>query len=408
MTTDLAPAPARTRPANRKQQIIEVAAGQFVQLGYHRVSMGTIATQVGITPGALYRHFRGKQELLGTVITDRIGRFLDALDADGNDVDRTLWSLAGLALEHRGLAVLWQREARYLDSSRQDVVRGILRSGAVRLGCRIRRHTELSENAAELLAWATFSVFASPSFYRLRISEHRMRRMLHTMNMAVFQVFRARSGWERPEGHGPEDTRPGIPRASRRERLLNAAIAQFDDRGYQAVTMSDIGAATDIAGPTVYTHFAGKSDLLATAITRAAEGLQLGMSHALRVAQDADEAVRLVLGHYVEFALTHRALLGVLISEVVQLPDELRSRIRLLQHDYLLEWERLLAAAYPDLPGEETRVLLHGVLTVVNDLSRIPHLRLRHDLTTDLVELGVGLFRGVHERRQDFATSEVA
>lgn len=404
MNSDLAPVATRVRPPNRKQLIIEVASNEFVQLGYHLVSMESIATLVGITPGALYRHFRGKQELLSSVITERMRHFLTTLEADGDDLDRTLWSLTGLALQHRGLPVLWQREARYLDRSRQDEVRDVLRSGAMSLSGRIRRsHAGLSESTAELLAWATISVFASPSFYQPRIPEPRLRRMLHTMNTAVFQAWPDRG---QPERHGADETGRGIAPASRRERLLSAAVAQFDDRGYQAVTMSDIGAATDIAGPTVYSHFAGKADLLATALTRAAEGLQLGMSHALSVARVATEAVRLVLRHYVEFALAHRALLGLLVSEVVHLPEEHGDRIRALQHDYLFEWEQLLATAYPELPSEETRVLLHGVLTVVNDLSRISHLRLRHDLGDELVELGMGLFRTVHERRYDFLASK--
>ncbi len=49
------------RPRNRKAQIITVAREQFGRSGYHNVSMEGIASAVGITAGALYRHFPNKQ-----------------------------------------------------------------------------------------------------------------------------------------------------------------------------------------------------------------------------------------------------------------------------------------------------------------------------------------------------------
>ena len=50
----------RRRPKDRKAQITRAAAQAFGTQGYHATSMEAIATKVGISAPALYRHFPGK------------------------------------------------------------------------------------------------------------------------------------------------------------------------------------------------------------------------------------------------------------------------------------------------------------------------------------------------------------
>ena len=53
----------RRRPKDRKAQIARASAEAFSTLGYYGVSMETIASRVGISAAALYRHYAGKYEL---------------------------------------------------------------------------------------------------------------------------------------------------------------------------------------------------------------------------------------------------------------------------------------------------------------------------------------------------------
>jgi AcrR family transcriptional regulator len=62
MTADAAA--VRRRPKDRKQQILVQARDLFLGLGYPNVSMAMIADRVGITAGALYRHYST------TILTD--------------------------------------------------------------------------------------------------------------------------------------------------------------------------------------------------------------------------------------------------------------------------------------------------------------------------------------------------
>ena len=51
-----------------KDQIMETALKLFSQNGFPGTSMSDIASQVGITKGALYKHYESKQEILEQIL----------------------------------------------------------------------------------------------------------------------------------------------------------------------------------------------------------------------------------------------------------------------------------------------------------------------------------------------------
>ena len=48
---------------NTKEEILLVSLHLFAQDGYEAVSVSQIAGELGITKGALYRHYQSKREL---------------------------------------------------------------------------------------------------------------------------------------------------------------------------------------------------------------------------------------------------------------------------------------------------------------------------------------------------------
>lgn len=54
--------------ADTKERIIETALELFSRRGYMGTSMSDIASQIGITKAALYKHYSGKQEILDCII----------------------------------------------------------------------------------------------------------------------------------------------------------------------------------------------------------------------------------------------------------------------------------------------------------------------------------------------------
>ena len=53
---------------NTKERITEAALELFAQSGYLGTSMSDIAQRLGITKGALYKHFASKQEILDSIV----------------------------------------------------------------------------------------------------------------------------------------------------------------------------------------------------------------------------------------------------------------------------------------------------------------------------------------------------
>ena len=75
----------RGRPQMRcdddtKSVIIEAASRQFHENGFATASIAAIAQEAGVSTKTLYRLFPTKSDLFSELISDRIGRFLLALD----------------------------------------------------------------------------------------------------------------------------------------------------------------------------------------------------------------------------------------------------------------------------------------------------------------------------------------
>ena len=81
----------------------------------------------------------------------------------------------------------------------------------------------------------------------------------------------------------------------RRERILRAAAELVAERGFHAVSMADIGAASGIVGSGVYRHFDSKSAVLVALLDEGMERLLAGAAAAVgsgRPEPTASAAVR--------------------------------------------------------------------------------------------------------------------
>lgn len=348
---------ARRRPRDRRAHILAAAARRFWSDGYHRVSMAAIAADVGIGASALYRHFRGKEELLLTVLDAQLAT-IEALDGDFTA------ALTAFTLEHREFGVLWEREAGHLPEADRRALRHRLRGLAERVAAPL-------DAQADLRSWAILSVLDSPSHHHTDLDHGRFADILRA---AVRAVAAAPLPDAVPVPSGPRPA--GLRPVSRREALLAVAARLFAERGYPSVGLDDIGAAAGIAGPSVYHHFPSKIEVLAAALNRGNEALWLGLHRALARATDAADALDRLVAHYTDFTAENAAIVGILVTEVIHLPEERRQDFRRAQRDYLAEWVELLRRHDPGLPEAEARVRVHAAISLVNSLSRIHHLRI--------------------------------
>lgn len=65
----------------RREEIIAAALRAFAAKGFSRASMADIIAESGLSAGAIYGHFSGKQELLAACATELLGRRLSEIKA---------------------------------------------------------------------------------------------------------------------------------------------------------------------------------------------------------------------------------------------------------------------------------------------------------------------------------------
>jgi AcrR family transcriptional regulator len=63
------------RPEPSRRHLMAAAIDCFARFGYQGTSIDRIARHAGVTKGALYYHFRDKEELLFEAVSDRVGGF---------------------------------------------------------------------------------------------------------------------------------------------------------------------------------------------------------------------------------------------------------------------------------------------------------------------------------------------
>ncbi|MEY7971320.1 TetR/AcrR family transcriptional regulator [Saccharomonospora xinjiangensis] len=383
------------RPRDRKAQLASVASELFRQRGYHGVGINDIAAAAGVTGPALYRHFADKQAILAHVLLTGLSDMEEATEA-ALDESRTesyerirelLTGLAARSVERRDTAALWRWEGRHLDAEAQQQIRrrstAMLAQWAKVL---LRKRPGLSGEDAELLCWATLSVFGSVSVHHTTLAKRRFTDLLTTLALRVLHADLPEPG-ERPT----EPTAPALAfgRPSRREQLLTEAAELFRRRGFTDVSMEDIGKAAGIAGPSVYRHFPSKAALLAAIGRRAGDRLMFAADQALRASAPADEreALRRLADSYVRTLTGPPELLVAFSVDHVHIDEKDRPELLRIQRDYVAQWVRLLEVVHPGMDSREAKITVHAALTIANDLTRTRRVASRPNLVAELTTL---------------------
>jgi AcrR family transcriptional regulator len=369
-----------TRPRNRRELILAAAADLFARHGYAKVGMSDLADAVGIGPSALYRHFAGKQDVLATVLAgglDSARELVSGLDL--TDRAAAADELAARALDQRHLGLMWQREARDLSPAAYRPLREVAVGIGRGLGGYVQSVRPGTPDAtADLLAWAVVAVLTSPSFHHLDMPRPAHQDLLADLVRTVLDTalpVATAPPRPAPPRPAPGARTPALVPASRREELLTQAVRMFAAHGYTQVSIEDIGNAVGISGPSVYNHWPNKLDLLVTTLRRGAAALAMDVSTAYRLAADAADALRMLIGFYVALSHTHHEIIGLLITDIGHLPDGERHAIRRAQRDFVSEWVHLLRLDQPQLDPTAARIRVHAALSVANDIARTPHLR---------------------------------
>lgn len=384
---------ASRRPPNRKALIRAAAADLFLQRGYHNVSVTDVADTLGITASALYHHYRNKQDLLLHTVLDALDT-VDALIGEADGLEQALSALAVLVTGERGVLAIWEREARNLEDTQRAEIRQHEIDVVARLVPLLREERpELGEPEAQLVARAVLGALGSRVRHRIALPRRRHEQlMLRIATAAAHTPLGA--GADSPAPHlRRTGASPGSPalRIPRREQLLTEAIRLFDERGFQSVTMADIGEAGGIVASGVYRHFPRKTDLLIAAVNRGGERIRTSVETALSEAADPGETLGLLLRAHIAVSLEQTHLMGIMSNERDQLPDKERTALRRLQADYLDVWVQVLGAVLPDREPAELKIIIHAVHGMIYFTIRLGRTDPWPDLSQQLTDLGMAV-----------------
>jgi AcrR family transcriptional regulator len=168
---------------------------------------------------------------------------------------------------------------------------------------------------------------------------------------------------------------PGVPASARtprrrrdpdrKERILVAAAGLGAARGFDAISMADIGAEAGIVGSGVYRHFDSKTAILVAMADRVMDRLMQAATQIIAAGLGERESLTLLVRDHISVAQTHRDALAVYHREVRTLPEDERRRLSRAQRHYIEEWVSVLAPLRPDLADGEVRLAVHAAIGAI-------------------------------------------
>ncbi len=167
----------------------------------------------------------------------------------------------------------------------------------------------------------------------------------------------------------------GRAKASRRAALLTAAANLFAVRGFNGVSIEDLGSAAGVSGPAVYRHFAGKHAVLAALLVGVSQDLYDGGQAVVAASKDGEAALRGLIEFQVDFALSNADVIRVQDRELETLSDADGHHVRVLQRQYVEVWVDVLAQVHPETGRELLRMRAHAAFGLINSTPHSTHRR---------------------------------
>ncbi len=366
----------RRRPKNRRAQIAATSAAAFGSLGYHGVSMEDIASRLGISSAALYRHYPSKYALFREELLRLAAVTVESTTVRPEDAElpaeqrlaHVLDAMIAATVANRPTVTLVRWEGRYLeDDDRATLNEGFTTSIRALSDLMGELRPELAHRDRLVRGVALLSIVSSIGDHHATLP---VKSLTAVLESAAWSVIRA----DLPEfaPAAPADRAAEIPRSFKHELLLKKSVELFHERGYPNVSVEDIATAADLsAASAVYRYYRSKSDLLAAAFRRAADRVSGAIGPATASSATPAEALSKLIDLYVAGSFAERELTFVYYAEFSHVPAEERTVLRNIQRLIVAEWVKLLVAVRNDLTEAQARILVQASFGLVVDLGRV-------------------------------------
>jgi AcrR family transcriptional regulator len=369
---------------SRRELVLTTAAALFRRRGFNGAGIDDIGAAVGLSGPSVFHYFPSKQAILTEIADTFLTALEDAAtntskDASGEQLINRLVETVFACPDSLAVCL---RHLSYLDPETRLPLDKRLRALAytVALSGTQKNRVHLRSRA---VAGALISLALSRSAQRVGLQSLATAMTMRILNTPL--PHRSPIKVQAPR----EDLRRRAARAFRTEAILAEAARLFRERGFNGVSLSDIGAAVGITGSAVNRRFGSKEKLLAAAFDRLGDQVGSLVYEALANAASAGEAVEDVISSYVEGAVLRRDLMCLNLSETYRLPETDRHNRRKRQRAYTDELAHVLQEMHPGLTDPEAKARARVAFVVVSEVINSDELAKREGLTEDLTTLAL-------------------
>lgn len=148
-----------------------------------------------------------------------------------------------------------------------------------------------------------------------------------------------------------------LPKAQRREQLMDTARSVFVEQGYHAASMDDIAECAGVSKPLLYQHFPSKLDLYLAILDSGIDSLLATSDASLTNITDNKQRVRATIRSYLEFVDDPDGAYRLVFSSDLTNEPEVRARMAHLDQEVI---RRIAAVIKEDTGLNESQAKLLG------------------------------------------------
>ncbi len=126
--------------------------------------------------------------------------------------------------------------------------------------------------------------------------------------------------------------------------IRHAALELFAVHGYEATTMTDIGNAVGLRGPSLYKHIASKQELLVQIMAQTMDDLLATHAAAVATTGDVAEQLRRATETHVRYHARHRLEAYIGTREIRSLVEPHRRNVLSMRSDYEARFRDLISS----------------------------------------------------------------
>lgn len=245
---------------NRKK-IMTVASGLMVENGYSNTSMTLIAEKAGLTEPTLYQHFKGKEDLLFSIVEWKVvesfeflNEQLEGITGAANKLRKLIWAHLRFNDLNQDYLTLVLLECRTNPNFYRSNAYGLIRKYAGRYLAIIKEGMEegifrkdfsavvIRDLILGMLDFEAYTVLVTHEITAATTDHDDIMHLLTRM-LLIKPKTEKQANWKQ-------------------QSILKAALRLFAEKGYAGAKISDIAREAGVSDGTVYEYFKNKEDIL--------------------------------------------------------------------------------------------------------------------------------------------------